>query len=469
MTIIPVILSGGAGTRLWPVSRRQYPKQFLTLTSQLSMFQETLLRLDDFKISNTIVICNELHRFVVADQLHQINIKNPIIILEPIGKNTAPAITAGALKAQEIDKDAIMVVLPSDHIIHDKKVFVDAMKIACDVAKDDFLVTFGITPDAPKTGYGYIKANRSLSNVLTLEKFVEKPDEETAKKYLDSGDYFWNSGMFVFKASTYLEELKSFQPEIFSYVQKSFQNAFMDKDFICLENEYFSLSPSISIDYAVMENTSKGRVIPLNAGWNDAGSWSALWQINSKNKNNNVIKGDVVVHNTTNSYIYSQSRLVTTVGLKDTIVVETKDAVLVAKMDQVEDVGNIVEELKKQQRNSLLDENQIGFRPWGSYESIERGQRYKVKHITVEPGEKLSVQLHYHRAEHWIVVSGTALVKNGDDEFLLGENQSTFIPVGTVHALSNPGKVLLELIEVQSGSYLEEDDIVRFEDKYGRC
>lgn len=469
MTIIPVILSGGAGTRLWPLSRKQYPKQFLTLASQNSMFQETLLRLDNLDINNTIVICNESHRFVVADQMYQINNKNPIIILEPMGKNTAPAIAAGAFKAQDIDKDAIMVVLPSDHLIQDKNAFVDAVKIACETAKDGFLVTFGIQPDKPETGYGYIKADVSSNAVFTLEKFEEKPNKETAQKYLDSGEYFWNSGMFVFKASTYLEELQYFEPEIYKNVQLAIQKASKDEDFIRLDKDSFSLSPSISIDYAVMEKTFKGKVIPLNAGWNDVGAWSALWQVNSKNEDNNVLKGDIITYNTTDSYIYSQSRLVASVGMKDAIIVETKDAILVANKDQVKGVENIVNELKQQKRNTFLDENQVGLRPWGCYESIERGKRYKVKHITVNPGEKLSVQLHYHRAEHWIVVSGTALVKNGDKELLLTENQSTFIPLGTIHALENPGKVPLELIEVQSGSYLEEDDIIRFEDRYGRC
>ena len=470
MTIIPVILSGGAGTRLWPLSRSQYPKQFLSLAAQNTMIQETLLRLENIDVASPIVICNESHRFIVADQLAQINVKNPFIILEPLGRNTAPAIAAGALKAQSVDKDAVMVVLPSDHVIQNKDVLAGGVELACKTAAEGFLVTFGITPTAPETGYGYIKAQvKSGDSVFSLDKFVEKPNRETAQKYLDSGEYFWNSGMFVFKASTFLEELQQFEPEIFASVEAAYTKAAVDVDFIRLEKESFATSPSRSIDYAVMEKTTKGKVIPLDAGWNDVGAWSALWEVNQKDEHQNVIFGDVIAHNTTDSYIYSQSRLVATVGLQNVVVVETKDAVLVADKGQVQDVKEIVEELKRLDRHSNVEENQVGVRPWGSYESIERGHRYKVKHITVKPGAKLSVQMHYHRAEHWIVVSGTALVRNGDQELLLGENQSTFIPLGTIHALENPGKVPLELIEVQSGPYLEEDDIIRFEDRYGRC
>lgn len=470
MTIIPVILSGGAGTRLWPLSRSQYPKQFLSLAAQNTMIQETLLRLEGIDVASPIVICNESHRFIVADQLAQINVKNPFIILEPLGRNTAPAIAAGAFKAQALDKDAVMVVLPSDHVIQNKAVLAHGVELACKTAAEGFLVTFGITPTAPETGYGYIKAEvKSGDSVFPLDKFVEKPNRETAQKYLDSGEYFWNSGMFVFKASTFLAELQHFEPEIFASVEAAYTKATVDVDFIRLEKESFATSPSRSIDYAVMEKTSKGKVIPLDAGWNDVGAWSALWEVNKKDENQNVIFGDVLTQNTKDSYIYSQGRLVAAVGLRNMVVVETKDAVLVAERSQVQGVKDIVEELKRQERHSCVEENQVGVRPWGSYEAIERGHRYKVKHITVKPGAKLSVQMHYHRAEHWIVVSGTALVRNGDQELLLGENQSTFIPLGTVHALENPGKVPLELIEVQSGPYLEEDDIIRFEDRYGRC
>ena len=470
MTIIPVILSGGAGTRLWPLSRSQFPKQFLSLAAQNTMIQETLLRLENIEVAAPIVICNESHRFIVADQLTQVGVEEPCIILEPLGRNTAPAIAAGAFKALQVDGDAVLVVLPSDHVIQDKAAFVHGVQLACQRAADGSLVTFGITPTAPETSYGYIKAQVSSgAEVFPLERFVEKPDRATAQQYLDSGEYFWNSGMFVFKATAYLEELRRFEPAIYESVQVAFDKAVVEVDFIRLDREGFAASPSSSIDYAVMERTDKGMVIPLDAGWNDVGAWSALWEVNEKDQNRNVLFGDVVVHDTKDSYIYSQSRLVAAVGLRNAVVVETKDAVLVADRNQVQGVKDIVEELKRQQRHSSVEENQVGVRPWGSYESIERGHRYKVKHITVKPGAKLSVQMHYHRAEHWIVVSGTALVRNGDQELLLGENQSTFIPLGTIHALENPGKVPLELIEVQSGPYLEEDDIIRFEDRYGRC
>lgn len=470
MTIIPVVLSGGAGTRLWPLSRSQYPKQFLSLAAQNTMIQETLLRLEGLDVAAPIVVCNESHRFIVADQLAQVGVDNSSIILEPVGRNTAPAIAAGAFKSLQVDEDAMMVVLPSDHVIQDKAAFVRGVELACKTAADGSLVTFGIKPTAPETGYGYIKAKVSADvEVFPLDKFVEKPDRATAQKYLDSGEYFWNSGMFVFKAAAYLEELSRFEPEIYNQVQEAFGKAAVDVDFIRLNRESFAASPAGSIDYAVMERTDKGKMIPLDAGWNDVGAWSALWEVNPKDGNWNVVFGDVLTHDTEDSYIYSQSRLVATVGLRNAVVVETKDAVLVADRNQVQDVKDIVEELKRQERHSSVEENQVGVRPWGSYESIERGHRYKVKHITVKPGAKLSVQMHYHRAEHWIVVSGTALVRNGDEELLLCENQSTFIPLGTIHALENPGKVPLELIEVQSGPYLEEDDIIRFEDRYGRC
>lgn len=470
MTIIPVILSGGAGTRLWPLSRSQYPKQFLSLAAQNTMIQETLLRLKNIDVASPIVICNESHRFIVADQLSQINMKSPCIILEPMGRNTAPAIAAGAFRALQLDNDAVMVVLPSDHVIQNSEALAKAVELACKTTAEGSLVTFGITPTAPETGYGYIKAKiNSGEAVFPLDSFVEKPDRSRAQKYLDSGEYFWNSGMFVFKAGIYLEELHSFEPAIYNSVQESYVKAVVDVDFIRLDKDSFANSPSLSIDYAVMEKTTKGKVIPLDAGWNDVGAWSALWEVNEKDENKNVLFGDVLIHDTESSYIYSQSRLVAAVGLRNAVVVETKDAVLVADRDQVQGVKDIVEELKRQQRHSSVEENQVGVRPWGTYESIERGPRYKVKHITVKPGAKLSVQMHYHRAEHWIVVSGTALVRNGDQELLLGENQSTFIPLGTVHALENPGKVPLELIEVQSGPYLEEDDIIRYEDRYGRC
>ena len=356
MTIIPVVLSGGSGTRLWPLSRSHYPKQFLSLASQNTMIQETLLRLEGVNTNSPIVICNESHRFIVAEQLNQVNIKDYSIILEPIGRNTAPAIAAGAFKALEIDKNAIMVVLPSDHVIQNEEELKIAAKIACKTAKDGSLVTFGIKPTSPETGYGYIKAHvNDTEKVFHLDKFVEKPDRETAQEYLDSGEYFWNSGMFVFKASSYLDELKKYNPKIYDCVKEAYEKAVVDTDFIRLDKEFFSASPSRSIDYAVMENTSLGKVVPLDAGWNDVGAWPALWQVNPKDKNNNVIYGDVITHDTTDSYIYSQSRVVTTVGLKDIIVVETKDAVLVTNKENAQGVKEIVEELKRQNRTSCIE------------------------------------------------------------------------------------------------------------------
>lgn len=469
MKITPVILSGGSGTRLWPLSRAQYPKQFLALTSKFTLIQETVKRLDGIEINCPIVVCNEQHRFIVAEQLNAIGI-NASIILEPVGKNTAPAIATAAFSALKNDNDSILLVLAADHVIKDVSALQKAIKFATLQAQKNSLVTFGIKPTSPETGYGYIKAdiNKITNGVCPLNSFVEKPNLDTAKKYLASGDYFWNSGMFVFKANTYLAELKKYSAEIYTSAEQAFNKAVVDADFIRLDKPSFESSPSNSIDYAVMENTDKGMVVPLDAGWNDVGSWLALWEVNAKDKDENVIIGDVIAKDVKSSYIYSENRLVTALGIDDLVIVDTKDTVLIAKKNAVQDVKKIVEELKKQKR-SVATENRMGFRPWGCYDSIEKGDRFKVKHITVKPGGKLSVQMHYHRAEHWVVVSGTAKVRNGDKELVLAENESTFIPLGTVHALENPGKVPLELIEVQSGTYLEEDDIVRFEDRYGRC
>lgn len=468
MTIIPIVLSGGAGTRLWPLSRSQYPKQFLTLTAQNTMIQETLLRLEGIEVASPIVICNEGHRFIVADQLAQINVKNPSIILEPVGRNTAPAIAAGAFKAQELDKDAVMVVLPSDHVIQNKGALVQGVELACKTAAEGFLVTFGVTPTAPETGYGYIKAQvKSGESVFPLDKFVEKPNRERAQKYLDSGDYFWNSGIFVFKASSFLAELQRFEPEIFACVEAAYSKAAIDEDFIRLEKEAFTASPSCSIDFAVMEKTSKGKVIPLDAGWNDVGAWSALWEVNSKDENQNVLWGDVLTHNTKDSYIYSQGRLVAAVGVQNMVVVETRDAVLVADKDQVQAVKAIVDELKRQERHNYVEENQLRVCPWGSYQVIVQGECSKVKRITVKPGVKLFIQMHC--AEHWIVSSGSAVVRNGVQERFLNGNQSTFIAPTVLCELENTGTELLELIVVQSGSFREDNEIIRFEYRNRSC
>lgn len=468
MTIIPVILSGGAGTRLWPLSRSQYPKQFLSLATQNTMIQETLLRLECLDVASPIVICNESHRFIVAEQLGQINVKNPCIILEPMGRNTAPAIAAGAFKAQSLDKDSIIVVLPSDHVIQNTAVLAKCVELACKTATEGFLVSFGITPTAPETGYGYIKAQvKSGEDILPLDKFVEKPDCETAQKYLDSGDYFWDSGMFVFKAATFLAELQHFEPGLFASVEAAFNKATIDMEFIHLEKDFFASSPSYSIDFAVLERTTKGKVIPLDAGWNDVGAWSALWQVSQKDENKNVIFGDVLTQNTKNSYIYSHSRLVATVGLRDMVVVETKDAVLVAAQSQVQGVRDIVEELKYQERHCYVEENQVGDRPWGNYDVVEQGPLYKVMHLSIKAGVRLFLQMNC--SEHWIVVSGAALLRKGEQELLLENNQSRFIPQGAMYELENTGKVPLELIAVRSGPCQEDNNIIRFECRYESC
>ncbi|MCR5124194.1 MAG: mannose-1-phosphate guanylyltransferase/mannose-6-phosphate isomerase [Treponema sp.] len=468
MTLIPVILSGGSGTRLWPLSRATFPKQLLSLISENTMIQNTVSRLASLSVSEPIVVCSDNHRFIIAEQLSQIGIENPSIILEPVAKNTAPAIVAACFQAQKTDKDAVVIVLPSDHDIKDTKVFCDAVKIAAEEAeKNGSLVTFGITPTYPATGYGYINSEKSSESVLPLKKFVEKPDFDTAKKYVESGEYFWNSGMFIFKAQALLDEIKSFDKTIYESTLESFSNATVDLDFIRLEKNSFEKNTSISIDYAVMEKTKKGKVVPLGAGWSDVGSWSSLWDVSEKDSDGNVLKADAVTMGVKDSFIYSK-KTVAAIGLENVVVVDTKDALLVADKSKSESVKEIVDELKKK-NNKVASESSVGYRPWGTYETIELGKRYRVKHIIVRPGQKLSVQMHYHRAEHWIVVSGTAKVRNGDNEFILTENQSTFIPLGTIHAIENPGKLPLEFIEVQSGSYLEEDDIVRFEDIYGRC
>lgn len=472
--MIPVILSGGAGSRLWPLSRSLFPKQFLSLIDNNTMIQDTVLRLSGIGENvEPVIVCNESHRFIVAEQLQQINVLKRSIILEPIGRNTAPAIAAAAynaIKENKSGEDPVLLILAADHSIKDTETFCTKIKLAEKIAEQGKLVTFGITPKSPETGYGYIKAGNKLdSGSYNLEKFVEKPDLETAKKYLESGDFYWNSGMFMFKASVYLEELSKWEPRMAELAKKAVDSATRDYDFIRLDKESFSSCPSNSIDYAVMENTEKGVLVPLDAGWNDVGSWSSIWEINPKDGNGNVLIGDVVTESTKNSYIRAEERrMVACVGVQDLVIVDTKDVVMVASKDKVQDVKTIVNKLQKENRKEV-SENRVGYRPWGTYDSIDRDKRYQVKHITVKPGGKLSVQMHHHRAEHWIIVSGTAKVLKGETEHLLTENQSIYIPIGTVHALENPGKIPLELIEVQSGSYLNEDDIIRFEDKYGRC
>jgi mannose-1-phosphate guanylyltransferase/mannose-6-phosphate isomerase len=465
-----VIMAGGSGSRLWPSSRSSFPKQFLAIAENNTMLQATLDRVVGLSGVNTSVICNEEHRFVVAQQAQDFGTDLSSIILEPVGRNTAPAIALAAFDALESsgDKAPLLLVMAADHVINDVAAFHAAVEVAKVQAEAGKVVTFGIVPDSPHTGYGYIQREDECgAGSFSVSRFVEKPDADTAKSYLDDGGYYWNSGMFLFAADVYLAELKAFRPDIYEACEKAYLGKVRDVDFLRVDADAFRACPDESIDYAVMEKTDKAVVVPLSAGWSDVGAWSSLWDIGDKDASGNVSSGDVLSHNTSNSYIRAEHRLVATIGLDNVVVVETNDAVLVAAKDQVQDVKKIVETLKAQNRSEVSQHRHV-YRPWGVYDSIDQGDRYQVKRITVKPGAKLSVQMHHHRAEHWIVVSGTAKVTNGDKEILLTENQSTYIPVGVVHALENPGVIPLELIEVQSGSYLGEDDIVRFEDRYGR-
>jgi mannose-1-phosphate guanylyltransferase len=459
-----VIMSGGSGTRLWPLSRAAHPKQFLALHGDDTMLQATAKRLDGLDLQSSVTICNEDHRFFVAEQLREIN-RLGSIILEPIGKNTAPAVAIAAFSS--LADDPLLLVLAADHVIQDEEAFTKAVNDAIPLAEAGKLVTFGIVTTEPQTGYGYIKRGKKQAAGFVVEQFKEKPSIELAKEYFKSGEYFWNSGMFLFRASRYLEELEKFRPDIYQVCEASKVKAEPDLDFLRIDKEKFAVCPSESIDYAVMENTADAVVVPMAAGWSDIGSWSSLWNISNKDKHGNASHGDVLLHNSKNSYVRTDGKLVAAVGVDDLIIISTKDALLVAHKESVQDAKLIVQKLKANSR-SEWDLHREVYRPWGKYDSIDIGDRYQVKRITVRPGAKLSVQMHHHRAEHWVVVSGTAKVTNNDKTFLLSENESTFIPVGVVHSLENPGKVELELIEVQSGSYLGEDDIVRFEDLYGR-
>lgn len=470
--LFPVILCGGSGSRLWPLSREAYPKQFLDLTqSGQSMLQMTLLRLQGLSdIAAPLAICNQEHRFLVAEQLHSIDIVPAGILLEPVARNTAPAVALAAFSALEKDSNAVLLVLPADHCIGDVAAFQTGVDKAREAADAGSLVTFGILPESAETGYGYIERGTALdavSGAYNIQRFVEKPNKADAERYLADDNFTWNSGMFLFRADQLLAELELHAPAIYRACQQAHKQAYRDLDFTRIEEQAFTACPSDSIDYAVMEKTAKGVMVPLDAAWNDVGSWSAIWDISGKDAQGNVVVGDALVEDSQNSLIYSDSRLVTTLGLNDTIVVETADAVLVANKNRVQDVKSLVTALKQQTRDEGAM-HKVVYRPWGSYESICASERFQVKQIIVNPGQKLSLQMHHHRAEHWIVVSGTAEVTCEDKVFKLQEDESTYIPLGHRHRLANPGKMLLKLIEVQSGSYLGEDDIVRFDDDYGR-
>ena len=465
--LIPVLLSGGSGTRLWPLSRETHPKQFQPLVGEHSLLQATWRRLRGLPgMAAPLVVANEEHRFMVAEQLRQLDVQPSALLLEPVGRNTAPAIAAAALQALAGGDDPLLLVLPSDHVIADEAAFRAAVAAARPAAEAGALVTFGIVPTGPETGYGYIRAAAG-DGVRPVQRFVEKPDLETARGYVASGDHFWNSGMFLFRASRVVAELQRFAPAIVDAVRAALAGARRDADFLRLDRAAFEACPSDSIDYAVMEKTDAAAVLPIDVGWNDVGSWSALWEIADQDPDGNAHHGDVLALGCRNTLAWGGRRLVTLLGLEDCIVVDTDDALLVAARDRVQEVKDIVARLKADGRPQASVHRKV-YRPWGSYDGIDSGERFQVKRIVVKPGASLSLQMHHHRAEHWIVVSGSARVTCDDKVFLLAENQSTYIPLGSRHRLENPGKVPLELIEVQSGSYLGEDDIVRFEDVYGR-
>jgi len=469
--ITPVILSGGAGTRLWPMSRESFPKQLLPLASERSLLQETVSRVaDPACFGGPMIICNAEHRFVVAEQMREIGADVQAIVLEPVGRNTAPAATAAALMLADAADDALFLLLPSDHIIADINAFRDAVAIAAAAAADGALVTFGIKPSHPETGYGYIRRGaqrRGHAGSFDVAAFVEKPDLSTAEKYLATGGYDWNSGMFLFPANVLLAEMERLEPEIIAQCRVAVAEGGSDLDFMRLGAEAFARCPSKSIDYAVMEHTDKAVVVPADIGWNDVGSWTALWDIAAKDGSGNAVKGDVIALDCRDSYVRSEGPLVTALGVEDLIVVATEDSVLVMPKGRAQDVRIMVDALKKRDREEATTHPRV-YRPWGFYQTVHDGDRFQVKRITVNTGASLSLQLHHHRAEHWIVVNGAARVRRGNDEFMLNENESTYIPPNTMHRLENPGKVPLNLIEVQSGSYLGEDDIVRYEDNYGR-
>ncbi|MEJ2912606.1 mannose-1-phosphate guanylyltransferase/mannose-6-phosphate isomerase [Pseudoalteromonas sp. C12FD-1] len=466
--ILPVIMAGGSGTRLWPLSRGNYPKQFLALDgSNHTMLQQTISRLSGIEHAPAMLICNEEHRFIAAEQVRQLNVEHSGIFLEPVGRNTAPAIALAAFKAIENKQDPLLLVLAADHVIENTAAFQQSVTQAAALAEQGKLVTFGIVGNKPETGYGYIKRGEQYQAGFVVDRFVEKPNLATANTYIESGDYYWNSGMFLLKASRYLQELKAFRPDIYNACEHAMQVQNDDMDFVRVDKAAFELCPDESIDYAVMEHTKDAVVVPMDAGWNDVGGFEALWEVSQQDENGNAFKGDVKAVDTKNTLVFGEDKLVATVGVENLVIVNTKDAVLVAHKNESQKVKAIVQQLKNEQRPEVKFHREV-YRPWGKYDSVDCGERFQVKRITVKPGAKLSVQMHHHRAEHWIVVSGTAKVHLDGQEQYLTENESVYIPITAVHALENPGKVDLELIEVQSGSYLGEDDIVRFEDRYGR-
>lgn len=470
--LLPVIMAGGTGSRLWPMSRELHPKQFLRLYGQRSMLQETVLRLDDVDAREPVVICNQEHRFLVAEQLRQINKLSHNIILEPVGRNTAPAIALAALSAIENGDDPILLVLAADHIINNKLAFHQAIKSAFKFALQGRLVTFGIVPTGPETGYGYIHRGQeeTLDEQIAYQvsRFVEKPNKETAESYIASGEYYWNSGMFMFRAKKYLEELEKFRPDILDACKAAIQGCKESDEFIKVDRDLFIACPDESVDYAVMEKTTDAVVVGFDADWSDVGSWSALWEVSPKDDKGNVLTGDTFLHNANNCYINTDEKLIAAIGVDDLVIINTKDAVLVVNKDQVQDVKKVVEYLKANHRSEYKRHREI-YRPWGRCDVVVQTERFNVNRITVKPGAAFSMQMHHHRTEHWVILSGTGEVTIKDQKFLLTENQSTFIPIGAQHRLENPGKIPLELLEIQSGSYLGDDDIIRIKDQYGRC
>ena len=465
--LIPVIIAGGSGSRLWPLSRSHYPKQMLRLNGEYSMLQATLLRLPaELRAVRPIIVCNQEHRFLVADQLQEIGVEADIL-LEPCGRNTAPAVALAALQARQRDTNAKIFICPADHAIRNPDAMVSAIETGRNAAEEGLLVTFGIQPTRPETGYGYICMGQNNGYHHLIERFVEKPDAATAQEFLEAGNYLWNSGMFLFRAERYLHELRERHPQMLAHCTHALLQGEADLDFIRLDETSFARCEDLSIDYAIMEHTADGAVVPVELFWNDLGSWESLWDHLDKDAEGNHLRGDIIAHNSNNNLAMSDSRLVALLGVEDLVVVDTPDAILVAHKSQAQEVKRVTDQLKARKRPETED-HRLVHRPWGKYDSVDKGNRYQVKHITVKPGEQLSVQMHHHRAEHWIVVSGTAKVTCGSKTFLVAENQSTFIPIGEVHSLENPGRIPLELIEVQSGTYLGEDDIIRISDRYHR-